>query len=491
MKIAFRTVLFALFLVLCSCVSQEARLTQKFLSELPEPVQYEPPKVNEWKLDNGLTVFFVEDHELPLVQGTLYVKGGSYWDALESRGSISAMGNQLREGGTLDLAPNELDRRLEELSASIGSSFGGEFGTVSFQSLSADFGEVFSIFRDVVRDPAFDQTRLDLWKAGSLESIRRRGDDPETIASIASSQLLYGEGPYGTPLDSRSVRKIDRLALLRAHRRLVRPDEAYLALSGNLSIQEAKEAVADAFGDWEKRGEPLPSPPPAKRNAPAGVYFIEGDFPQANVKAVHLGPKRHSEDEYAIRLFNDIFGSGGFDSRLMQELRVRRGLVYGVWGVISPLLVSGENLIFLQTKGETAAEAFEAAVGELREMQEQPPEEERLKVMKTASQASFVFKFASSEQLATRQALLEILDYPEDYDERFLERLLAVSPEEVQMVARDRWRAEDFIVTVVGDASAYQSLQEKRKVGSSLLSALPLFRAEFGDKLGSVERIEG
>ncbi len=158
---------------------------------------FKPPVPERWTLPNGLTVMYLKDTELPLVTGTIYVRAGGLWEPEGRIGIAGAMGELMRQGGAGNLSADALDERLEKLSASVSSSVGGEFGSVAFGSLSGDFETVFGLATDVLLRPRFEQSRIELWKGQSLEGIRRRTDDPWTVAGIAFGQLVYGNTPYG------------------------------------------------------------------------------------------------------------------------------------------------------------------------------------------------------------------------------------------------------------------------------------------------------
>ena len=147
------------------------------LDSIPDPVSFEPLAPETWQLHNGLKVLFIEDREVPLVRGTLYLRGGSLWE--KQPGVVDAMGAQLRQGGAGDLSADQIDRELEKSAAGIGSDFSAENGTISFSCLSADLERIFKIFSDVVLKPRFEESRLLLWKGQTIEAIKRRRDDPE------------------------------------------------------------------------------------------------------------------------------------------------------------------------------------------------------------------------------------------------------------------------------------------------------------------------
>lgn len=448
-----------------------------------EVAAFKPVQPERWTLPNGLTVLYLRDDELPLVSGKLFIRGGSLWATDMPTGSVSAMGDQMRQGGAGQLSADALDMEVEKLAAGVSSTMSQEFGAVAFSSLSSDFDRVFSIFSDVVLKPRFEPERLALWKGQSLESIRRRKDDPSTVASVAFLQLIYGNSPYGRIAVERDVEAITRAGLLSLHQRLVRPDGAILVVTGRIDRKHVEKAVQQHFGSWRARGTSLSAPPLVNFKPQPGVYFITLPFSQATVQMGQLGIPRLTPDYPQIEIFNEVFGSSGFGSRLMARVRTELGLSYGIYGAISPAVVKGTNSIFLQTKAESVAPAIEASLGVLAGLQDAPASKQELQEKKSAIRNSYVFNFDSPEEIAGRQARLELLKYPADYDQTYLPKIEAVSAQEVSEVARQRWDPAQFVLVVVGNEQAYQSLAQQMKQGGGHLSLFELSKRNFESSL--------
>lgn len=444
-----------------------------------EVASFKPVQPERWMLANGLTVLYLNDDELPIVTGKLFIRGGSLWAPDVPTGSVSAMGDQMRQGGAGALSADALDMELEKLAASVSSTMSQEFGAVAFASLSSDFERVFSIFSDVALKPRFEQERLLLWKGQSLESIRRRKEDPSTVASVAFLQLLYGSSPYGRVAVERDVTSISRDVLAGLHQRLVRPDGAILVVTGKITREEVERAVERHFGSWRARGSQLPPAPPVNFTPKPGVYFITLPFSQATVQMGQLGIPRLTPDYPQIDIFNEVFGSSGFGSRLMARVRTELGLSYGIYGGIVPAVVKGTNFVFLQTKAESVYPAIEESIGVLTGLQSSPPTEQEVREKKSAIRNSYVFNFDSPEDIVARQARLELLKYPSNYDQTYLPKIEAVSPPEVSEVARNRWDPSTFVVVVVGNEKAYQGLAQQMKQGSGPLNSFELNKLRF------------
>ena len=482
--------LILLTLLLIGCAACSRSLSSLKPSDLDEkPIPFSPTPPTEWKLPNGVSVMFIEDHELPLVQGAIYMRGGGLWEPENLKGLAGAMGGQMRQGGAGERSADELDRELELLSAGISSSFGAEFGSVSFGGLSTDLDQIFSMFADVLLRPRFQMDRINLWKGQALESIRRRADDPSTIAGISFEQLVYPGSRYGKVTVEDDVRKITRDDIVALHNYFVRPDEALLVVTGDLHREDLQALIDRYLAAWEPRGSPLPAVPDLGPPPTPGIYFVKKPFTQSTIVMGQLGVPRLSPDQIPIQVFNDLFGSMEFHSRLMRKVRTEMGLAYWIYGRIGDGPVRGKNVISVQTKAESTADVVLAALRELERMQTDLVDDQELEQTERSLQNSFVFNFDSPEAIASRRANLKMLNYPDDYDATYLKKLAAVSRDAVKQVADDRWKLGEFVIVVVGNESAYTALEKALQDPPEELKNMTLHLATFNAKLqlGQIE----
>ncbi len=444
---------------------------------------FTPGEPEIWRLANGLTIMFREDVELPLIQGTLYVPGGVFYQDSKELGTVCTMFSQMRDGGTEKLSPTDLDRELEKLAAGVSSSCGSEYGTISFSSLSSDAEKVFLLFSEVLLHPRFTQERLDVAKGKILDGIKRRSEDPSTIAGIALTQLVYPDTVYGNIMDSSDAKKISRLELLRMHRRFIHPNGAVLAVSGNISREKLEGLVTRFLGEWKARSSDLPPLPPVKTVPPGGVYFLSFPFQQSTVYITQLGVPRFTPDYYAIQLFNDIFGEEGFGSRLFRRVRSELGLVYSVYAAVGSDVTVGKNIIALKTKAESTAQSIVESLKVLKEMQQNSVTEAELSAAKRGVENSFVFNFDSEAAIVVRAAIKQLQRYPAGFDQSYISEIRKVSVEEIKSVAQNRWDLSKLIIIVVGNESVYAQLEQMLKDLPTELRDFKIRRVEFDEKL--------
>jgi zinc protease len=448
-------------LLLCSCSS--SKLSEDFskFSKITESSEKIPDfKYESWKLENGLKVFFTEDKELPLFSASIFMRGGSFWEVTDQTGLYSALGSNMRSGGAGKYSPIELDAEVDKYAASLSSSFGQEFGSISVSGLSTDKEALFGLFKDVLLNPKFDDRRLQIWKGQSLEAIKRRVDDPNTIASMSTRTLLLGNSSYGRFSTSKDIKAINRNKLIALHQKAIIPNGAILAISGDMSKEDAYNLSQNYFSSWPKAQSAISEPPPYPAQKNTGIYFIEKDLKQATVIAAHLGPDRHTPDIYKIEVFNQYFGSGGFGSALMKRVRTELGLAYGVYGAILPGYPKGRALIHLQTKPETVGLALQESLATLNKIRTQEISYEEMLEAKNALSNTFVFNFTSASQVLGRKVEYALTGFPENYEDNYLESIRSITSEDIKNLAQKAWNFEDLIIMVVGPKPALTSLEQ-------------------------------
>jgi len=452
------------------------------MPEEKKVADFQPREPEVWGLPNGLQVLYMEDKELPTVRATLYLRGGTIQEPAEREGLLAAMGGMLRQGGAGELSPDVLDLELEKLSAAIGSGVSGEFGTVSLTSLSADLPRVFELFEKVILEPRFDERRLVILKGQLRHAIQQRKDEGPSIANTGFSQLLFREGAYGRVLESHEVDRISSSELRRSYREYMRPEGALLTITGDVSRDKVMELLNRRLANWRSSSRYPTTPPPVTRDQVRGIVFVKAPFAQATIVAGHLGVARHTQDQYAIQIFNEVFGAGGMASRLFGRVRTDLGLAYDASGAIMPGPVRGKNVITVQTKSATAGTALSEAIKVLEGMKQEAVPEDELNEKRSATLNSFVFANESTDATLQRRALFKIYGYPEEYDKTFMKHVASVKGEDVKRVAKERWNFDEFAVLVVGNEAALESL---RSVRASLPQSLqgPIRLASFNEKL--------
>ena len=333
---------------------------------IPPMHEFHPQQPRRIELRNGMVIFLQEDHELPLIRGTARIRGGSREEPAAKVGLVSIYGQVWRTGGTQDQTGDQLDDYLEARGARVESGGGLDSTTLSWDCLKDNQDEVFKVFIDLLRNPAFREDKLPLAKNQLNTGIARRNDNPMGIAQREAQKLGYGaDSPYARQTEYATVAAVTREDLVNWHKTYVQPNNIILGVVGDFNAQAMETRLRAAF-------EPIPRGPAAVAakvtiaEPRPGFYFVQkDDVNQSNIRMVELGTRRDNPDYYAIEVLNEVFG-GSFTSRLVQVLRTEKGLAYGVGGSIGttfdhPGLVS----IGMGTKSGTTAAAVEGLFGEV------------------------------------------------------------------------------------------------------------------------------
>jgi predicted Zn-dependent peptidase len=419
------------------------------------PLSVSFPRPEKVMLPNGLLVYLFEDHELPIVDVSFFIRAGSIYDPPGKAGLAALATHLMRTGGTADLAPDALDETLEFLPATIVIDAGADAVTGSLSALKDRFPEALRVLAGMLRAPRLDAGRLEVEKARLIEDIRRRWDDPGTIAALQFRRLVYGgESPWGRLDTADSLGRIGRDDLVDFHRRFIRPNNTVLGVAGDFEPRAMKALLETAFAGWTHAKVTPPPVPKVGDAIPAGVHVVRKSLTQTAVRLGHLGVNRFHPDKFPIKILNHILGEGGFASRLVKEVRSTRGLAYGIFGGIGLDSDRGLFEIGTRTKPATALEAIQAARGIVRDLRDSGPTEQEVREAKEASINAFVFSVDGTVPYMTAFLYYDYYGYPPDYLKTYRDNLAKVTRDEVQRAARRHLDPDRLVVLIVGEESA-------------------------------------
>ncbi|MEO7650681.1 MAG: pitrilysin family protein, partial [Bryobacteraceae bacterium] len=305
--------------------------------KFPPLRQVEIPKVEQVTLPNGMRLYLLENHELPVVSGFALVRTGNLFDPPDKVGLATLTGMTMRTGGTKKITGDDLDEKLENMAASVETGIGETSGTISFSGLKDNQDEILNVFGDVLMNPEFRSDKIDLSKTQLRGGISRRNDDPHGIAEAEFNGIVYGgDNPYGWRMEYEHVARIGRDDLLGFYRRYFFPKNIMLAVYGDFQTAEMKGKLERLFAGWTVDQPPAPAFPTVTAKPAPGVYVApKNDVTQTFFAIGHLGGILKDKDYAALEVMGDILG-GGFPSRLFQRVRTKLGYAYNVsasWGV--------------------------------------------------------------------------------------------------------------------------------------------------------------
>lgn len=409
-------------------------------------------KVERFITKNGMTILLLERDSLPFITVNVTIRAGSVFEPAEKAGLASLTADLLTEG-TKGRSASQISEEIDFIGGSLSSSGGIDYSSASLKVLSKDSEKGFDLLSDILRRPSFPDTEIERSMSQIKAGIISKEDDPSTVASEAFNKALFGEHPYARSADGtlESLENIARKDIIDFHKKLYRPNNVIMAVVGDIDKRALKKLLKKYFAPWEKKTVPLPEPIKAVQVKGRKVEIIDKRISQANVQLGYIGIKREDPDFYASYVMNYILGGGGFVSRLMTEIRDNRGLVYSVYSYFNPLKDPGPFKIGLQTKNESAKEAIEESLSQLKKIRDKGIREEELRSAKDYIVGSFPLRFTSNAKIASYITYIEIYNLGLDYLDKFPEIIEALTVDDINRVAKKYIHPEDYLLVVVGD----------------------------------------
>jgi predicted Zn-dependent peptidase len=441
-------------LVLCFAVTsctQNAPLHYKQLkySKLGD---IQVPGVQQVTLANGMRLFLLEDHELPLISVSARMRTGSIYEPPDKIGLAAVTGTVMRTGGTISRTGDEIDEQLENIAASVETGIGLNSGSAFVSVLKKDIDVGLEILADVLMNPAFREDKIMLAKIQHRSSIARRNDDVGSIAAREFKKLIYGsDSVYARHTEYATIGNITRDDLVAFHKKFYGPNNMMLGIWGDFNTDEMIQKIEKAFEGWEKVDVEFPKAPPVEYEFPKTVNVIrKDDVNQSNIYLGHIGGLRNNPDYFALILMNRILGSG-FTSRLFKNVRSREGLAYSVFGIYSANYdFPGLFYVGCQTKSEATVKAIRAMTEEVRKMTESEVTDEELALARDSYLNSFVFNFDTKGEIVSRLMTYAYFDYPQDFLQKSKENIEKVTKQDVLRVAKKYLRPDDVQILAVG-----------------------------------------
>jgi zinc protease len=334
---------------------------------------------------------------------------------------------------------------------------GGDAASANMDCLKQDFDDVFKVFVEVLRTPAFAQDKLEVAKVAENTSIARRNDSVGSIASREIARIVYGpDSPLARETEYATIAAISRDDLVAWHKKYYAPNRIMLGVVGDFDSAEMKKKIEAALGDWQRGPDLTEAPVTYRKETVPGYYFIEkSDVNQANIVFGHLGILRSNPDFFAVQVMNEVLG-GGFASRLFSNVRSKKGLAYSVYGSVgADYSEPGLFRAGLQTKSSTTVKAIEAVKAEVVAIVDTPPTEAELKRAKDSLLNSFVFNFDSRAKILGQQMTYAYYGFPADFLERYRANVEKVTIADVSRVAKQYVHPDQLAVLVVGKAADF------------------------------------
>ncbi len=418
---------------------------------------FEPQRPKRVALPNGLVIFLQEDHELPLVHGWFFVRGGAREVPAGKTGLAGIYGQAWRTGGTQTRTGDQIDEFLEARGAIIETGADEDSSSLFFSALKENLDEVFPLALDLLQNPEFREEKIALAKTQENTAISRRNDSFTSIAAREAFRLAYGpDNPYARQTEYATVAAVTRDDLATWHKEYVRASNLIVAVLGDFDSAAMEARLRQAFESWPEKPAHKAAVVEFKSPKP-GVYFIaKDDINQSAIRMVDLGIRRDDPDYFAVVAMNEVLG-GGFGTRLLSNIRSKKGLAYTVSGGVGSAW-DHPGLLQLQmtTKSATTAESIGALFQEIESITgSTPATEAEVKQAQETILNSFVFNFDTRQEVLLEQAGYEFYGYPPDFLKRYQEAIRKVTAADVNRVAKKYLHKDKLAVLVVGKAADF------------------------------------
>jgi len=451
--------------------SAEFETAQEWRKDAPQPGpegKLNLPAPKSFTIANGLKVYLIEEHGLPVVNASLVTFAGGEANPKDEPGLASFTARMLTEG-TATRSSTQLANDVAQIGAGLGSSATMDSASVGIGALSNNTGPAMELLSDVALHPAFKQEEVERIRQQRLVAILQEGDSPIASTLRVGQKVLYGDQPYGfraigTTESVKAATKDDMASFWAAH---YGPKDAALILAGDLTEADAKKLAEKYFGAWTSKGDAaetaaIPAPPAAPERKL--VIVDKPGSPQTTLIAFGLGAPRSAPDYAAINVMNSILG-GLFSSRINMNLREKNGFTYGAFSGLFFYRGGGPFYAGSQVRTDVTAPATKELFSELNRIHTDPASAEELKLAKDNALRSLPGQFETVGNESGLMAELFVYNLPNDYFQKLPASFEAVTAEAVAKAATDWVHPENLVVVAVGDKAKIEPELEKLNLG--------------------------
>jgi predicted Zn-dependent peptidase len=433
-----------------------------------EVLKVKLPRAEEATLPNGLRVMLLRSTKVPTFAMQMVFLTGGLADPADYRGLASFTAGLLREG-TTKRSTKEIAEQTDALGTTLtaNSNLSSLTSVVSTQGLVENFDKTLDLFSDVIRNPTFPQAEIDRFKTRTLSQLQIQRSIPQFLAAEQFSRAIYGTSHPAAFIvpPAESIKKISSKDLSEFHDKYYRPNNAILAIVGDVTMKEIMPKLEKAFGDWQKGEVPAAAIPPAPDQGESRIYLIDrpGSV-QTVLQLGNLGIERTSPDYFAVLLADRVLG-GGPSGRLFLNLREANGYTYGAYSNFGGSKYRGTWVSSAEVRTEVTEGAMREFMNELKRLRDQPVDTNELENAKRAIIGSFALSLEQPQTLLQNIITQRLYNLPADYWDTYPQKVTAITVADVQRVAQKYIDLGHLQVVAVGDASkAREALAKYGKV---------------------------
>lgn len=414
------------------------------------------PHIQNWQSASGARVLFVENHDIAMLDVAVSVPAGSSFDAAEKSG-VAGMTHHLLDKGAAGLSEDDISRGMADIGAQFGGGFDQDRASLSLRTLSsaAERDQALNIMAQVLQQPAFSEAVLKREKVRLVSALKEAETKPESIADKAFQKAVYGAHPYALPLSGEvaSVEKITVRDLRDFYAAHYNASRAVVAIMGDVTRAQA-EAIAEQLTAKLSVSGAAVALPEVTTPITAIEQRIAHPASQSHILIGAPGMSRSDPDYFPLYVGNYILGGGGFVSRLMNEVREKRGLAYSVYSYFMPLKQTGAFQIGLQTKKEQADEALLLVRNTLAEFIAQGPTEKELRAARQNLVGGFALRIDSNRKILDYLSIIGFYDLPLTYLDDFTARVERVTVAQIRDAFARHIQPQAMATVIVGAPEA-------------------------------------
>lgn len=414
---------------------------------------------HKFALKNGLIIYVLEDHSVSLVDIQIVIGTGSYFDPAGKEGLAELIAQAIKTGGTKALPPFSVDEYLDFTGSTLGTSVSHEMLTFSFNCTREEWKRGLKLLFDLVSDPLMDEKRITLSKELMKENLLRLKDDPWRLSFREFSCAFYGTDPRGRKPTPESIENIIRDDLFQFHREFFYPENMMIAITGDVTLTEVAAECERLFGKLKSAGKSRMVPPSPKRARP-GIFYVVKELPQSIILAGHLVPGKEDSQYFPLKILDLIIGSGGFTSKLMQEIRTNRGLAYSAGSFYKTRAGHGVFAVYVVTSNENTPRVLRHMMDILSEVKEGRISKTEVEQAKRIFLNSFIFEYQTASQIAYRELVREFYGLPEEFYKLHTLRIESLRLNDIKRSAKNTIKPNELTILIMGPERGIREVKE-------------------------------
>ncbi len=426
----------------------------------PSELEFTLPKIEHFSSKNGTPVIFVQTNNLPMVDIDIRFNAGSARDeSIKPNGfGLASLVASMLSKGTTNKSEDLLAEEIEQLGIDLDISAYKDMFVISLRSLSDDkyLNPALQLVEEILTQPTFPNDSLERTKARYLVALKQAQEDPNTIANQTFIKELYANHPYahpsmGTP---ESIPNIHQQDLQNFTKRYLVAQNAYITITGDISRQQA-ENIANQLTQTLPTGSPAPALPDAKPLTTSKTIHLPFDSTQTTVIMGQLGEKRSRDPQILqqhtnFNIADEVVGGGGFQARLMTEIRQKRGLTYGIYSGMTPMQSQGNYSISFSTQNENSQQAIDATLQVIQDVIDNGISENELTLTKENLMNRFPTLLSSNASINGQLSAMNFYQLPDSYLSEYNQRIQQATLDEVNQSYRQLVQPNKFLIVTVG-----------------------------------------